>query len=285
MVELHRRDVLEQVGPERRLPREVGQGRHEMAVHQRPGVVGEPGVKPRHQRTEADLQQTAATIRVAVRRSRSVAGWLGPPTGAQALGQPDRPHEGERGRHEMQGQEVLRHFGPLAQARLDHEPADQPLQPAQREQADELRLQARRQSSGDPEADERQRHDDADAAAQQAVRPFPVEDRLEPREIHVGEQLRVLRDRAVFVELGLPGVLAQRRHDAHDGLPFRDGQARLREPGRAAHHHHQEDAARHGPQPTPNGTERTSAVVHSGRGAERCWRPMRGRLGGTTWKA
>ena len=149
---------------------------------------------------------------------------------------------------------------------LDHEPADHALQAAEQEEPDEPRLQRRRQTPGEPEEGQRQQHQRAHDPAEQPVRPFPVEDRLEARERHVGVEQRILRDLLVAVELGRPGGVAHRRQYAHNGLPLGDGQARLGQPRRAAHHHHAEDAARHDPEPRPHRGERPRPPARRGVG-------------------
>src|SRR5690606_40327669 len=52
--DLHRLRVLEQVDPPRLLQEQAA--RNKRAVHQRPGIVGKPGIKPGHQRPEIDLE-------------------------------------------------------------------------------------------------------------------------------------------------------------------------------------------------------------------------------------
>ncbi len=158
VVELHRRDVLERVRPERRL---AERGRPAAARGGRPSAArccrtGRRGAPPRRRRGRSAASR-ARPAAVAVRRRRSSAGCAAGGDPPQALGEPDRPHEGQRRRDEVQRQEILRHLGAGAQPRLDHEPADDALEAAEQEQADEARLQRRRQPPGDPEEGERQR--------------------------------------------------------------------------------------------------------------------------------
>ena len=66
-----------------------------------------------------------------------------------------------------------------------------------------------------------------------------------------------------FSKRFLPGGVRQRRHHAHDRLPFGDGESRAREAGGAAHAHQREHQRRHGKQPHAH---RVGAVCGDGRG-------------------
>src|SRR4029079_1355353 len=72
------------------------------------------------------------------------------------------------------------------------------------------------------EEQKRQQECRTDQAAELAMRPFPPVDRLERLEAHAAIHRAVLRRRLVFLELGPPGVLRQRRRHPGDRLPFGD---------------------------------------------------------------
>jgi hypothetical protein len=92
-----------------------------------------------------------------------------------------------------------------------------------------------------PEEHQRQGVGDADEAPQLPVGPFPPEDELELIKAHALVDELVLRDLAVLVEFLQPFRLAERRDGAVDRFPFGDGEARLGQPRRTAHHHHRQD--------------------------------------------
>ena len=79
----------------------------------------------------------------------------------------------------MRRQPVLADVDALDQPGRHHPPADRALQAAEHQQSDQLRLKRALDAAGRPEEQQRQREDEADAARQDAVRPFPPEDRLE----------------------------------------------------------------------------------------------------------
>ncbi len=154
----------------------------------------------------------------------------------------------------MRGEPVLRHFDAFAETRGDHPPADDRLQ---RQEAGPRRETGRPTASREPplapEPQQRRDKGEADDARQQAMRPFPVEDRLEPAERHVRVQLAELWNLLVAREFFLPLRLVQRRNDAGDRLPFRDRQAGFGQPRRPADQHHRENERGDGEQqPYPN---------------------------------
>ena len=93
----------------------------------------------------------------------------------------DEDHAGER---QMGRQPVLADVDAVDQARRHHPPADGALQAAEHQQPDQLRRQPALDAAGRPEEQQRQREDEADAARQDAMRPFPPEDALERVEAH-----------------------------------------------------------------------------------------------------
>ena len=152
----------------------------------------------------------------------------------------------------MQRQPLLRHFGALAQARTHHPPADDRFEREQARRDGDLPPERAFELAPPPEPQGGQNERRAHDARQQAMRPFPPEDGLEPIERHVGIELGELRDLLVAVELGLPLRCAQRRKHAGDGLPLGDGEAGFGEPRRAADQHHEKDKARHRDEPESN---------------------------------
>ena len=149
----------------------------------------------------------------------------------------------------MYGQPVLADGDPLDQARRHHPPADRALQPAEKEQADEARRHRPFDAAERKQHEERYGEDDADAARQGAVDPFPPENALELVEGHTLVQLLVLRDQPVFCELLLPFRFVERRDDAVDRLPFGDRQAGIGQPRGAADEHQGKEHEEHDVEP------------------------------------
>ena len=152
----------------------------------------------------------------------------------------------------MQRQSLLRHLGALAQARAHHPPADNRLKRKQACRDGDLPAERAFKLASPPEPQSGQNECGAYNARQQAMRPFPPEDGLEPIERHVGIEPGELRDLLVAVELGLPLRCAQRGKHACDGLPLGDGEAGFGEPRRAPNQHHEKDKARHRDEPESN---------------------------------
>ena len=125
----------------------------------------------------------------------------------------------------MDCQPVLADRNTLDKAGSHHPPADGALQPAQRQYADELRRKTSFDAARRPKEDQRQRKHKAHAPREQAMRPFPPEDRLERVNRHALVDLAELRDLLVLQEFFLPIGIVERRDDAMDRLPFRDRQA------------------------------------------------------------
>ena len=57
MLELHHGDIVDEIAPEGAQRHQHVMGRHEMAVHQRPGVIGAPGAQTGDKRAEKNLQE------------------------------------------------------------------------------------------------------------------------------------------------------------------------------------------------------------------------------------
>ncbi len=149
----------------------------------------------------------------------------------------------------MDREPLLRDFDAMHEAGFHHPPADEALQSAERQDADEFPFQSLRDHAAQPEDDERHGEDDADQPAQQPMAPLPEEDEFEPVEAHAGDEFLILRDRLIFGEFGEPIGLGERRQHAGDRLPFGDREAGFREPRRAADDDHGEDQRRDAPEP------------------------------------
>ena len=143
----------------------------------------------------------------------------------------------------MRCQTLRRNLNPARQTRFDHPPANRPLQSAQSQNSQQTISQRAGECAFEPEPDKRQGKGKPDHSAQQPVSPFPEEDELEARQIHIREELRILRDLLVSLELPQPIGLSQRRQYAGDQFPFGDRQARFRQSRRTAHQHHQKHEA------------------------------------------
>ena len=154
----------------------------------------------------------------------------------------------------MDRQPLLRDLDAMDEARGDHPPADEALQAAQGENAGEPPAQAALDLAAREKPHERDREQHADQPPEQAMAPFPGIDGLEPGQVHVREQLAILRDFLVFRECGRPVRLAQRRQHAGDGLPFGDGEPQFGQARRAADDDHRENSG--GDQPQPDADQR-----------------------------
>jgi hypothetical protein len=153
----------------------------------------------------------------------------------------------------MDGEAQLADLGTLGQPARHHPPADGALQAAEHEQQADPAAHVARNRPCRGEIEERHEEDEADRAAEQAVRPFPPEDGLEAVEGHVAVHDLILRDLLVLLEFLLPFGVGQRRHDAVDRLPFGDRETGLGHPGRPADDDHRHDEEGDGPEPCPHG--------------------------------
>ena len=171
---------------------------------------------------------------------------IGRPAGASECSASPRSNPGHgrddhAGERQMGRQTVLADRHALGQAGRHHPPADGALQSAERQEPDQARLQPCFETAGDPEEGKRQGDEKAHPARQHPVRPLPPEDAFELRQRHAFVDLLVLRDLPVLLELLLPFCLVERRYDAVDRLPLRDGQAGAGHARRAADHHKREE--------------------------------------------
>ena len=250
MVELHGQRVLEKIPPQRLLeeqPRPVGM--------KAPSISGQvlktsPGAHAGDDGAEIDLAQDENENRKAAhpqpqRRCTRAE------RGRKPLRGPQDGGENAAGERKVERQPILRHAHPIGEPGRNHPPADRAKRGTEAENGPQPPAQRRLDRALPQEPKKRQQERGADHARQQAVRPFPPVDGLELVEAHAVIELAVLRDRLVFVELGLPGALVERRHDTGDGLPLDDRQPRFREPRGAAdqQRHHHEPGNHKQPQP------------------------------------
>src|SRR5262249_6860245 len=92
------------------------------------------------------------------------------------------------------------------------------------------------------------------------------EDGLEGVQAHALVEVLILGNLLVFGEQVEPVGLRERWHDADEGTPFGDREARPGQPRRTPNAHHQEDQHRHPEQPCPQ----TCALVRNGWGDPEC---------------
>jgi hypothetical protein len=153
----------------------------------------------------------------------------------------------------MRGEAVLAHMRVVHQTALDHVPAEQALQPAQDEHGCQARNQRSPDAAADQEIQKREQKHHSDGASQETVRVFEPVNALEAVQVHARVDLLVLRGFSVEAECRIPLRLAERRHDAEDGVPLHHRQPRAGESGHAAEHHHGIDhgAADHQPERQP----------------------------------
>ena len=247
-------------------------GRNDFAIHQRPGVRRVSAFEAGDERARDDLQIDEA----AEDNGRQPRGWrcrgscrVLLPLLADREREPERVSRDHRGQGQMRGESVLAYGDAVAanEAARHHEPAERSLRPAQNEQREDLRNEWLGNGPPQHEIGEWQQEHEADEAAQQPVRPFPPEDRLEAFEAEALVHRLILRDLLVFLEGVLPGGLAHRRQRAQDRLPFRDRQARAGKPRGPADHDHGQHKRCHGEKPDTDGWElrgRSAVAAQSG---------------------
>ncbi len=166
---------------------------------------------------------------------------------AQLKHRPDNRGINNQRQDEVDRQSILRHFHPLGQARGHHPPADSALQRTQAEDDPQALLELRRQPPLPDEPQEREQECDADEPAQQAMRPFPPEDRLELIKAHAEVQFAILRDGLVGLKRLGPGLRRQGWQGTRHRLPLDDRQAGFGKARRSADEHHHSDDDRHEP--------------------------------------
>ena len=122
-----------------------------------------------------------------------------------------------------------------------HQPTA-PCSPPRTKMPGEPRREAAADPACRPEPDQRERGNATPMKpAEEAVRPFPPEDRLEIRQAHALVDQLVFGNLLILGEFLLPLGFAQRRNDAVDRLPFGDRKAGIGQPGRSADQNHQHD--------------------------------------------
>ena len=142
---------------------------------------------------------------------------------------------------QMRGKAIRRHRYAGLKAALNHPPADEALQSAEREEQHHARPILSCDGAGESEPQERHEEHETDSAAEETMRPFPPENSLERFQCHAGVFQAVLRDLLVFVEGVLPRGVVQRRDGADDGVPLRNRKSRAGEARQPADHHHRHD--------------------------------------------
>src|SRR5690606_4044744 len=131
-----------------------------------------------------------------------------------------RSDEDEAADGRMRGEPVLAHVDAIHQTPGDHRPPVGSLNAAPRQSAEKLQFKVTFQPSGYPEEEKRQGEDNAHAARQKSVRPFPPENHLELVKAHAAIDLLVFRYLPVLVEFLLPLSGIERRDHTMNGLPF-----------------------------------------------------------------
>src|SRR5271165_6782711 len=94
----------------------------------------------------------------------------------------------------MQRQALLGDFGPFAEARAYHPPADDRLEREQRGRDGDLGSERALEIAAQPEPESGQNERRADDARHESMAPFPPEDGLEALDRHVGVELGELRN-------------------------------------------------------------------------------------------
>ncbi len=149
----------------------------------------------------------------------------------------------------MRGEPVLADCSPFRQTGGYHPPADEALKTAERQDSEKRQPQTSLDPPCDPEEEERQGEDHADAAREQPVRPFPPEDGLELIDRHALVDLLILRNALVETEFLLPFLRGERRYDAVDGFPLGDRQAGFGQSRRPSDEHQRRQSEENGGKP------------------------------------
>ena len=125
-------------------------GRHEPAVHQRKGIVGQPGAGAGDKAAGKDRQ-----------RDEDKHGFGSPPPARSRTRNRRAAHDAQRhpedrgidreSESEVRDEAVLADLDPVGEAALDHVPAERALQKPEQQDAGERRHQATRQPPAAPE--------------------------------------------------------------------------------------------------------------------------------------
>ena len=233
--ELDRRRVAGEVrGPGRDRER---LGRDQAAAHQGEGRVDVTGIEPGREgapdRSQRDAGDDQAEMR-AVRPARRALV-------RQAERQPEEKAVDREREHEMRGEPVMAHVGPVDQPALHHVPAERALRGAEQKGDAECETEPAADPSAQRKPDRRDGEDQPDEAAPEPVQIFQPEDRAEVLDRHPEIDPPELRRLAVEGERGLPPGGVERRQPAGHRPPGRHREPGAGEPGEPAQHHHRED--------------------------------------------
>ena len=249
MDELDGRAVLERVEPPGRKLEQAR--RNPVARHGGEGVVRRSRPEASHQRPPGEYdEEKGDQPRALTRCLRVVAPRRGRP---QFEDQPDRVGVECHGEQEMGGEPVVADRGTIDQARCHHRPAQGALQAAQHQQGQQPRLQVGRELAPHPEPGERQREDDADQPAPQAVAVLQPEDLPEFHDVETTIDQSSLRRGKILLQFGAPRRVGERRQPAGHRPPFDHRQARFGQSRERADHDHEEDHCGNDDQPVAHG--------------------------------
>ena len=220
MIELNRRYIVDEV----HVPgADLHDFRwHDMAVHERKGVVGESRTNSGDQAAgkRHDENQRGERHRTAKERP-------GPRIGSSRWPQqrergPEHRREDQQCEAEMRSEPQLRHTRVVDQTALHHVPAQCSLRSAEQENPEQHRRQTGRGRNLSACDEPQQRHDEREPyqAPEQAVDIFHPEDAFERVDAHATIDLQVFRRHLIFGKRLVPLRLRQRRQGADDGLPF-----------------------------------------------------------------
>ena len=138
----------------------------------------------------------------------------------------------------MQGETQGADMWVIDQSACDHQPADQPLQAAEGENAGQPPAEALSDAAPRSENDQRQEKHRADQPPEQAMKKFRPENFFEFRQRHATIDLLELRRLLVRAEFLAPLDNVQRRQYAVNRFPARNRQPRPGQPRIPADTHH-----------------------------------------------
>ena len=130
-------------------------------------------------------------------------------------------------------------INPLRQAAGDHIPAHKALQAAQREQPQKRRQLRAADFLLREEDNKRNEKHQADNASKKAMPPLPPINEFELGQAHAEIDQLIFRDLLIFLELGQPISLRERRQRTAYRRPFGNRQAAIGQPREATDQHHQ----------------------------------------------
>jgi len=164
--------------------------------------------------------------------------------------EPEGIADEQAGQHEVHGEACgLYVDGVAGKAAGHHDPAHGALQGPEEEEDDERLDHAGAEAALDKEDDEGYGEGHGNEAAPEAVEPFPEKYGLKIGEGELVVKEAVLGCLLVFVKLGEPLAVVQRREGARDHVPLGDGKSGAGEPCDAAEDDldHQHAHAHHDP--------------------------------------